>query len=901
MKFQQAAAASALAALAARGRPRRSPRCGSDDERRRRQQRRRRRRRRPTRHVPAEEPRQPLLRHQRHGRRGGRRGVRRHLRRGRPGRRPRPTPRCSTSTPPPSRASARSSSRPTTRRRSATRSTRRATPASRSSPSTPTPTRTAATCSSTRPTAEGIAKVQVDLIAEQIGDAGEIAILSATRQRDQPERLDRADEEGPGRQPPEHQARRHRLRRRRRPDVVRQDRGAAADPPRTSRASSRRPRSASPPRPATCRPRTYKGKVALTGLGTPNQMREYVKDGTVTAFALWNPDDLGYLAAYAAKALVDGDITGEEGDTFDGRQARRVHGRRRRRRPARRPVRLQRRQHRRLRLLIDRRPAGGPVRRPDRRPHRPTHRHAGGAAMQRVCFQLQVKPERLDEYVERHAAVWPEMLGRARRDRLAQLLAVPARRRPAHRLLRDADSLEAAQAGDGRHRGQRPLAGRDGRVLRRPRRPRARRRASCCSTRSSTSRTSSPGATPTARRQQVSDMTTFDADRARCSSGQAHRGALVGLRQLRHPVQGVRQRRAPRATVAGEDRRRRAGAPVHRARADASRCTSRGTRSTTTPRCARTPRTSASRSARSTPTRSRTTTTSSAALTHADPTVRQKAIDHHFECIDIMDATGSRDLKIWLADGTNYPGQDDMRGRQDRLAEALRDDLRRGSATTSGSCSSTSSSSRRSTTPTSRTGARRTPTCAALGDRAMVCLDTGHHAPGTNIEFIVDAAAAAREARLVRLQHPLLRRRRPDRRRGRPVPAVPDPRRGASAAAASARTATSRFMLDQCHNIEKKIPGQIRSVLNVQEMTARALLRRHRGAGRGPAGRRRAGAPTRSSWTPSTPTCAPTWPPGARSGGCPPTRCAAYLGQRLPGADRGRPRRRHAGRMELRR
>ena len=60
-----------------------------------------------------------------------------------------------------------------------------------------------------------------------------------------------------------------------------------------------------------------KGQVALTGLGTPNQMREYVKDGTVTSFALWNPEDLGYLAAYAAKALVDGDITGEEGDTFE--------------------------------------------------------------------------------------------------------------------------------------------------------------------------------------------------------------------------------------------------------------------------------------------------------------------------------------------------------------------------------------------------------------------------------------------------------------------------------------------------------------------------------------------------------------------------------------------------------
>src|SRR3954454_24483031 len=59
------------------------------------------------------------------------------------------------------------------------------------------------------------------------------------------------------------------------------------------------------------------------------------------------------------------------------------------------------------------------------------------------------------------------------------------------------------------------------------------------------------------------------------------------------------------------------------------------------------------------------------ALTHTDAKVRQKAIDHHFECIDVMHATGSRDLKIWLAEGSNYPGQGDMRGRQDRLAESL--------------------------------------------------------------------------------------------------------------------------------------------------------------------------------------------------------------------------------------
>jgi len=61
----------------------------------------------------------------------------------------------------------------------------------------------------------------------------------------------------------------------------------------------------------------YKGKVELTGLGTPNQMREFVEDGTVASFALWNPGDLGYLATYAAAALVNGDISGEEGDSFE--------------------------------------------------------------------------------------------------------------------------------------------------------------------------------------------------------------------------------------------------------------------------------------------------------------------------------------------------------------------------------------------------------------------------------------------------------------------------------------------------------------------------------------------------------------------------------------------------------
>ncbi|MEY4677715.1 MAG: L-rhamnose isomerase / sugar isomerase, partial [Actinomycetota bacterium] len=56
---------------------------------------------------------------------------------------------------------------------------------------------------------------------------------------------------------------------------------------------------------------------------------------------------------------------------------------------------------------------------------------------------------------------------------------------------------------------------------------------------------------------------------------------------------------------------------------------------------------------------------------HFDKKIRQKAVDHLLECVDIMDITGAKDLKLWFADGTNYPGQDDLAGRQDRLFESL--------------------------------------------------------------------------------------------------------------------------------------------------------------------------------------------------------------------------------------
>src|SRR3954467_3142178 len=209
-------------------------------------------------------------------------------------------------------------------------------------------------------------------------------------------------------------------------------------------------------------------------------------------------------------------------------------------------------------------------------------------------------------------------------------------------------------------------------------------------------------------------------------------------------------------------------------------------------------------------------------LASADPKVRQKAVDHNLACIDVMNQTGSRDLKIWLADGTNYPGQGDIRARQDWLAEGL------------AAIYAQLSDERRLVleykffepafyhTDVPDWGTSYVHV-AALGERAVVCLDTGHHAPGTNIEFIV--AQLLRLGRLGSFDFNSRFYADDDLIVGAADPfqlfriMVEVIRGGAYDGETPAA-----LMLDQCHNIEKKIPGQIRSVLNVQEMVARALL-----------------------------------------------------------------------------
>ncbi len=209
-------------------------------------------------------------------------------------------------------------------------------------------------------------------------------------------------------------------------------------------------------------------------------------------------------------------------------------------------------------------------------------------------------------------------------------------------------------------------------------------------------------------------------------------------------------------------------------------------------------------------------------VTHPDAAIRKKATQHLLDCVDVMDATGSRDLKLWFSDGTNYPGQDNIAARQDRLSEALTAVYERLGASQRMVLEYKLFEPAFYTTDVPDWGTAYAH-CLQLGAKAKVVVDTGHHAPGTNIEFIVAfllranklgafdfnsrfyadddlMVGAADPFQLFRIMHEV------------------------SLGGGLAADTDIAFMLDQCHNIEPKIPGQIRSIMNVQEATAKALL-----------------------------------------------------------------------------
>jgi L-rhamnose isomerase / sugar isomerase len=209
-------------------------------------------------------------------------------------------------------------------------------------------------------------------------------------------------------------------------------------------------------------------------------------------------------------------------------------------------------------------------------------------------------------------------------------------------------------------------------------------------------------------------------------------------------------------------------------------------------------------------------------VANADPRVRRKAVNHLLECVDIMDATGSRDLKLWFADGTNYPGQDDIAGRQDRLAEALATVYQRLGPDQRMLLEYKLFEPSFYTTDVPDWGTSVLH-CMALGPKAQVVVDTGHHAPGTNIEFIV--AVLLRVGRLGGFDFNSRFYADDDLMVGSADPFQLFRILNEVVAAGALRPdAGIAFMLDQCHNIEPKIPAQIRSVMNVQEAAAKALL-----------------------------------------------------------------------------
>ncbi|MET8245087.1 L-rhamnose isomerase [Streptomyces sp. NPDC005202] len=207
-------------------------------------------------------------------------------------------------------------------------------------------------------------------------------------------------------------------------------------------------------------------------------------------------------------------------------------------------------------------------------------------------------------------------------------------------------------------------------------------------------------------------------------------------------------------------------------------------------------------------------------ICHPDAAVRRKALDHLLECVDIMDATGSRDLKLWFADGTNYPGQDDVRERQDRLAEGLAEVYERLGEGQRMLLEYKLFEPAFYTTDVPDWGTAYAH-CLRLGPKAQVVVDTGHHAPGTNIEFIV--ATLLREGKLGGFDFNSRFYADDDLMVG-----AADPfqlfRIMYEVVRGGGFTPEVAFMLDQCHNIEPKIPAIIRSVMNVQEATAKALL-----------------------------------------------------------------------------
>jgi len=213
-------------------------------------------------------------------------------------------------------------------------------------------------------------------------------------------------------------------------------------------------------------------------------------------------------------------------------------------------------------------------------------------------------------------------------------------------------------------------------------------------------------------------------------------------------------------------------------------------------------------------------------ICHPAPAVRRQAVEHIRECIAIGQTVGSNLLSLWLADGTNYPGQDDLRARKHRLLESLGEAYRAMPPAMRMLIEYKPFEPAFYHTDLADWGMAYTM-ASRLGPQAQVLVDTGHHAHGTNVEHIV--AFLLDEGKLGGFHFNSRKYADDDLIVGTINPfelflifnelvaAAGDP-----ATADCARHVA--YMIDQSHNIEPKLEAMVQSVLNVQAAYARALL-----------------------------------------------------------------------------
>src|SRR5262249_33965461 len=205
-------------------------------------------------------------------------------------------------------------------------------------------------------------------------------------------------------------------------------------------------------------------------------------------------------------------------------------------------------------------------------------------------------------------------------------------------------------------------------------------------------------------------------------------------------------------------------------------------------------------------------------LCHPDERVRSRAPDHCLQCIELAGEVGSRDLSLWFADGTNYPGQDDLRDRRARLVAGLELVYMRLPETMRMLVEYKFFEPGFYSTDLPDWGTAAL-ICRRLGPQAYVLVDTGHHPQGTNIEQIVAVLLAEG---LLGGFHFNARKYADDDL----IVGSIDPfelfRIMREIAAGGADDVA--FMIDQSHNVEGKIDAMIQSVMNIQTASAKALL-----------------------------------------------------------------------------